>query len=84
MFEINKYIYVDKKTKAKFEVYSRTQEFADSLINRVNALGVFNLAKRRFRFCVPFNTEIPPYEIECEQKETVSKWEENAKEKINA
>ena len=83
MFEINKYKYVDVNTKSKFEVYSRTLEFADKLIERINNIGTFTLRKAKFRFCVKMTTEMPPYNVEKEQEETVSKWEEQANAKKN-
>ena len=83
MFEINKYKYVDVNTRSKFEIYSRTLEFADKLIDRINNLGVFTLRKAKFGFCKAMTSEIPPYNVEQEQEETVRKWEENANAKKN-
>ena len=77
MFEINKYTYVDVNTRSKFEVFSRTLEFADKLVNRINNLGTFTLRKKKFRFCQKYTTETPPYEVEQEQDKTVSQWEVN-------
>lgn len=81
MFEINKYKYVDVNTRSKFEVYSRTLEFADKLIDRINNLGTFTLRKAKVGFCKKMTSEIPPYNVEQEQEETVRKWEENANDK---
>lgn len=81
MFSINKYRYVDVKTRNKFEVFARDVDFADKLIERINNLGVFNLRRAKFRFCRKMITELEPYRIEQEQQETVKGWEENANAK---
>ena len=79
MFETNKYLYKDINTHSKFLIYSRSVEFADSLIERINYLGVFTLRKAKHRFCTKMVTETPPYELEQEQLKTVEEWEENYK-----
>lgn len=83
MFEINKYKYVDRKTRNQFVIYARDVSFADKLIERVNKLGIFNLRRAKFRFCRNVICEIPPYNIEREQEQNVRKWEENANGKNN-
>ena len=77
MYYINKYTYVDTKKKFKFEVYSRTVEFADNLVEKVNKLGMFNSRKKKIRFCIPMVTEDPPYQIELEQYEAIQTWQNN-------
>ena len=75
MYWINRYKFVDKKTKNIFEIYSRTEEFANNLVRRINDLGLFCLVKARFHFCKKLDTEIAPYSIEIEQEEVVTNWE---------
>lgn len=82
-FEINSYIYVDKKTRNKFNILARNVEFADKLAERISNLGVFNLRRAKIRFCRKMVTEIGPYEIEKEQLKNVEEWEENAKKKTH-
>lgn len=81
MFKINRYKYIDIDTRNKFEVYSRTQEFADKLIERVNKCTVFNLRPAKIFFCKKMITEKPPYSIELEQLQTIERWEENENER---
>ena len=76
MFYINRYLYVDKKTHSKHEILARKVEFADELARRITALGVFNLRRARFGFIKVMTTDIPPYEIEMEQIDTIEEWEE--------
>ena len=78
MFKINKYRYVDVKTRSKFDIFARNVEFADKLVERVNALGVFNLRRAKIFFCRAMISDIPPYEIEQEQVATIECWEEKA------
>ena len=75
MFEINRFKYIDIKTRSKFEIYSRKVEFADELVERINKLGVFNLRRAKIFFKKKMATDIPPYEVEQEQVETISGWE---------
>lgn len=77
MYETNKYLYVDKKTRNKFVIFARKVEFADELAARITKLGIFNLRRAKIRFCKKMFTEIPPYEIELEQLNNVRKWENN-------
>ena len=76
MFWINKYTYVDVNTRYKVEIFSRTTKFADSLVERINKLGIFTLKKRKFRFYTKMETDLPPYSIELEQSQTISNYEE--------
>ena len=71
MFKINRYHYVDKKSKVKFEIFSRTTEFADELANRITKIGIYSLQRVKFGFCKPVLTEYPPYELEQAQAEYV-------------
>lgn len=77
MFWINKYTYVDVNTHNKFEIFSRTVEFADSLVERINKLGTFTLKERKFRFYTKIETDLPPFSIELEQSQTISNWEKH-------
>ena len=81
MYVINKYKYVDKKTRNKFEIFARNEGFADDLAKRISSLSVFNLRRSRFGFMKRMATDIPPYEIELEQIKTVSTWEDNHQNK---
>lgn len=80
MFRINKYLYVDRHTRNKFEVYARNELFADKLIERINAIGVFDLRRAKIRFCKVMESDISPYELEQEQLETIERWEAHANE----
>ena len=75
MLKINRYKYVDVNTRSKFEVFARNVDFADKLIERVNALGVFTLRRAKLFFCRAMKSDIPPYEIEQEQISTIEDWE---------
>lgn len=77
MFTINKYLYVDRHTRNKFEVFARTVDFADKLIERINKIGVFNLRRARIGFAKIYETEKPPFEVEQEQISVVEEWEAN-------
>ncbi len=77
MFWINKYTYIDVNTRNKVEIFSRTIKFADSLVERINKLGAFTLKKKRFSFITRMETDLPPYSIELEQEQTISKWEQH-------
>ena len=74
MFTINKYKYVDAKTRNKFEIYSRTLEFASELANKISMYTVFNLRPAKIGFCKKMVTNIPPYKIEQEQLFTIESW----------
>ena len=80
MFVINRYVYVDRSTRNKFAVFSRTVELADELIKRVNNLGVYSLRRAKIGFVKVHHTELPPYEVEQEQIKTIEVWEAKAKE----
>ena len=75
MFEINRYLYISKKTHSKHEIFARTVELADSLAQRITNLGVFNLRRARIGFCKKMVSDMPPYEIEQEQIQTIEEWE---------
>ena len=45
----------------------------------VNKIGKYNLRKKRFHFCEEMETDLPPYTIELDQEETISKWESSSK-----
>lgn len=77
MFTINKYKYVDVKTRNKFEIYSRTLEFANELANRISMVTIFNLRPAKIGFCKRMVTDQPPYELEQEQLRTVEEWEKH-------
>lgn len=71
MFEFN---YYDKETGQGYVVYARTEETANKIIDIVNDQNVYYFVKPRFKkFKAPFLTEIPPYELETEQLEIVTK-----------
>ena len=76
MYWITKYTYVDINTHNKVEIFSRTIKFADSLVERINKLGIFTLKKRKFRFSTKMETDLPPYSIELEQAQIISNYEE--------
>ena len=79
MFEINKFRYVDKNTKNKFDIYVRHVELADELAKRITDLGVFDLRRAKIGFCKKMVSDIPPYEVEQEQIKTIEEWEEHTK-----
>lgn len=74
MYSIFEYRYIDRNTKSRFCIYSRTQEVADEIITIVNDLNVYRFEKPRFRrFKRRYLSEMPPYELEQEQLENVKK-----------
>ena len=79
MYKINQYLYKCKKSGNKFIIYSREVSFADDLAKRISNLGIFNLRRVRFNFIKEVSTDIPPYDIELEQLDTVTNWENNKK-----
>lgn len=83
MFAINRYIYVDKKKRVKFEVFARKVEFANALIERVNKLGSYFLKPKRFFFMKQVLVECPPYELETMQDDYVSRMEEQHARRVN-
>ena len=82
-FVINRYVYVDRKKRVKFEVFARKVEFADGLIARMNKLGTYNLKRKWFRFATRVLMEQPPYEIEMSQDNYVTRLEEQHERRIN-
>ncbi len=80
MFTINRYCYKDKGSGLKFEFYARNQETADEMARLITGLGVVNLIPKRFRFVQVMCTEIPPYELEQEQFNTIEGYYQHAKE----
>ena len=79
LFTIYRFMYVDKKTRAKFEIFARSVDFADKLIDRVNKITFYNLKRKKLFFCKKMMTELAPYEIELEQENNVREWEEQAR-----
>lgn len=75
MFAINRYIFVDKKKRVKFEIFARHVEFANSLVERVNKLGEYKLKPKRFFFSKRVYTQYPPYELEMSQQDYVEEME---------
>ena len=78
MYHINRYTYVgyNEGAKIKFEVFARTQEFADNLIERLNKVGDYKLKRKRFFFMKPLMTPNEPYIVEKAQLEVVERLEE--------
>ena len=83
MFWINKYTYVDVNTRSKVAIFSRTVELADKLVDRINKIGIFTLRKARIGFCKRTESEIPPFNVEREQEETIEKWSVSSKLNIH-
>ena len=71
MFHINRYIYIDKKVRIKWEIFARDVALADQLAERITSLGVYNLRRVKIGFCKKVLTEMPPYELEQAQIEYV-------------
>ena len=67
MFKINRYHYIDKKCRIKFEIFARKDEFADSLISMINELGIYQLRRTKIFFKKEVYVDIPPYELEQAQ-----------------
>lgn len=57
MFKIYKCIYVDKKSRIKWEIFGRTIEFTGGLAKRVSNLGLYNLRRAKMGFCKLVYTE---------------------------
>jgi len=83
MFETNRYVYIDRKKRVKFEVFARKVEFADGLIERINKLGFYNLKRKFFGFAKRVLVDQPPYDIEMSQDSYVSHMEEEYERKHN-
>ena len=82
-YRTNKYTYIDVLSKGKFDIFSRTLEFAESLVNRLNNIGFQKLRRKRLGFCKKVLVTIPPYELEQAQLECVEEWEEKEKHAKN-
>ena len=79
MFAINRYIYIDKRVKTKWEIFSRTIELADQLAERISKLGIYSLRRVKIGFCKRVMVEFPPYELEQAQIDYVEKLETKRK-----
>ena len=79
MFKIYEFRYKDKKSGLGFVFYARKEEFADSLADRITALGIYSLRRKRLGYKKKGSTEIPPYELELEQEEYVESMGNNYK-----
>lgn len=76
-----RYLSRNKETKGiGFSVYARTREFADKLVERMNKVTDYNFKPKRFGFCKPYYTDMPPYELEQAQEEGMEDLERRAKE----
>ena len=71
MFKINRYRYVDTSSKVKFVIYARKLETAEQIAEAVNSLSVYKIRKKIFFFVKQIYTDIPPYELECMQLDSV-------------
>ena len=83
MFRINRYRYINHGKVgrgARLEVFARTREFADKLVARMNKALGYNLKPKLFGFVKRFYTPTPPYEIECDQEESMDELERKVKE----
>ena len=79
-FEIWSFRFVNKDTHMKATVYARTEETAMKIITMWNeSTDIFHWVKPRFRFKKRMVTNIPPYELEQEQMETIEQWKKHAK-----
>lgn len=83
MYRTNRFVYIDRKEKLKFEVFARHVEFANGLIERVNKACRYNLKQKRFGFARRVLVEIPPYELEMLQQDYVERMEAKANEPKN-
>ncbi|MCF0108370.1 MAG: hypothetical protein HUJ59_05175 [Bacilli bacterium] len=73
-FTIFEFRYVDKDTGTGFCVYARTEETADKIIAIENEQNVYFFIKPKLRrFKRKYTTEKPPYELEQEQLDFVTK-----------
>lgn len=77
-FEINAYLFVDRKTKQGMIIYARTKEIADRLISIENECNIYRFKKPIFRRHIrPCITTKPPYDIENEQEQVLEKRREH-------
>lgn len=66
--------FVDKKSRCRFEVYARTLETAQKIIDIENTNNdVFKWSKKKIGFIKKAVSNIPPYDLELQQIETASK-----------
>ena len=70
-YHTNRYIYIDKKKKIKFEIFARTVDTADELANKMSIVTNYKLIRAKLFFKTPVLVEIPPYELEQAQMEYV-------------
>jgi len=69
MYRINQYSYVgrDKGAKVRLEIFARTPEFADKLVERLNKISDYNWRRKRFFFVKSLITPDEPYLVEQAQ-----------------
>ena len=75
MFKIYEFRYKDKKSGLGFVFYARKEEFADSLADKITALGIYNLKRKIIGYKKAWYTDIAPYELEQNQEEYVEEME---------
>ena len=81
MFKIYEFRYKDKKSGLGFVFYARKEEFADSLADKITALGIYNLKRKIIGYKKICYTDIAPYELELEQEEYVEEMEKRIQQR---
>ena len=66
-FRINRYHYIDKKHRIKFEIFARKDEYAEQLANMISGIGIYNLKRTKLFFKKEVYVNTPPYELEQAQ-----------------
>lgn len=82
-YTIYKYIYIDKESKMKMVIFAREDETANKMLNIANECNDIEWKPYRSLFTkhkTLIEVPIPPYELEQEQLECLSKELEHRKE----
>lgn len=73
LYEINIYIYKDKKCRLKHVIYARILTTAQEIIDIFNTETFVHWVPKRIGFVKKTYTKIPPYELELAQLDCAEK-----------
>lgn len=76
-FIIYKFVFIDRRTRFKCEIFARTEEKAIQIMELWNSFqDIFHwsIPRIKYRYKTKMITEIPPYEIEQEQIDCIESW----------
>ena len=71
MFKINRYRYIDKDSGLSFVIYARHIDTAYKIVELVNNTYGYKLHKKRMFFVKQIYVDVPPYELEQMQLDSL-------------